>query len=145
MVNPAGQAYGHLGEVDPGVAAAWDLSGRPVMATINLAQMLALAPAEVRAVAVPGAQPLDRDLAVVVDASTPVGELLRILRSSAGPLLSTSHLFDEYSGPQVGEGKVSYAFALRFQPETAGDERAVERAMNRIRGALQHHLGAQIR
>ena len=115
------------------------------MAIVNLAQLLALAPDEVRAVAVPGAQPLDRDLAVVVDASTPLGEVLRILRSSAGPLLSSSHLFDEYIGPQVGEGRISYAFALRFQPETAGDERAVERAMSRIRGALQHHLGAQIR
>jgi hypothetical protein len=40
---------------------------------------------------------------------------------------------------------VSYAIALRFQPEKAGDEKAVERAMNKLRGALQHHLGAQIR
>ena len=48
-------------------------------------------------------------------------------------------------GPQIGEGKVSYAIALRFQPETAGDDRSVERAMKRIGGALQHHLGAEIR
>jgi phenylalanyl-tRNA synthetase beta chain len=145
MVDPAGRAYGHVGEVDPAVAAAWDLPGRPVMAVVNLPQLLALVAAEVRAVAVPAAQPLDRDLAVVVDVGTPVGEVLRILRASAGPTLSASRLFDEYRGPQVGEGKVSYAFALRFQPEAGGDERAVERAMNRIRGALQHHLDAQIR
>jgi len=50
-----------------------------------------------------------------------------------------------YRGPQVGDEKVSYAIALRFQPEAAADERTIERAMNRIRGALQHHLGAQIR
>ena len=98
-----------------------------------------------RAAPVPAAQPLDRDLAVVVDAATPVGEVLRVLRSSAGPLLADSRLFDEYRGPQVGEGRVSYAIALRFQPGAAGDERAVERALDRIRGALQHHLGAQIR
>jgi phenylalanyl-tRNA synthetase beta subunit len=82
---------------------------------------------------------------VVVDLATPVGEVLRIVRSSAGPQLSASRLFDEYRGPQAGEGKVSYAIALRFQPEAAGDERDVERALNRIRGALQHHLGAEIR
>jgi hypothetical protein len=35
--------------------------------------------------------------------------------------------------------------ALRFQPETSGDERPVERAMNRVRGSLKHHLGAEIR
>jgi phenylalanyl-tRNA synthetase beta subunit len=67
------------------------------------------------------------------------------VRTTAGPMLAGSRLFDEYRGPQVGEGKVSYAIALRFQPETAGDEKSVERAMGRIRGALQHHLGAQIR
>jgi phenylalanyl-tRNA synthetase beta chain len=145
ILDPSGHAYGNLGEVDPSVVGAWDLPGRPLVAIVNLPQLLALVPAQVRAAPVPAAQPLDRDLAVVVDEATPVGELLRILRNNAGPLLSSSHLFDEYRGPQVGEGKVSYAIALRFQPETAGDERSVERAMNRIRGALQHHLDAQIR
>jgi phenylalanyl-tRNA synthetase beta chain len=145
VVDATGHAYGNLGEVDPGVAAAWDLPGRAVMAVINLPQLLALAPVVVRAAGVPAAQPLDRDLAVVVDAATSLGEVLRVLRSSAGPLLAGSSVFDEYRGPQVGEGRVSYAIALRFQPETAGDERAVERSLDRIRGALQHHLGAQIR
>jgi phenylalanyl-tRNA synthetase beta chain len=145
ILDSSGHAYGNLGEVDPAAARAWDLPGRPVVAVVNLPQLLALAPAQVRAVPVPAAQPLDRDLAVVVDADTPVGEVLRILRANAGPLLSASRLFDEYRGPQVGEGKVSYAIALRFQPESAGDERGVERAMKRIGGALQHHLGAQIR
>jgi phenylalanyl-tRNA synthetase beta chain len=145
MVDPVGHAYGNLGEADPAVAAAWGLPGRPVMAVINLPHLLALAPSEVRAAAIPAAQPLDRDLAVVVDVATPVGEVLRILQGNAGPLLASARLFDEYRGPQVGDGRVSYAIALRFQPETAGDERAVERAMKRIAGALQHHLGAQIR
>ncbi|TMB55203.1 MAG: hypothetical protein E6J47_07030 [Chloroflexi bacterium] len=93
----------------------------------------------------PAAQPLDRDLAVVLDESTPVGELLRIVRMNAGPLLVEARLFDTYRGPQVGEGKVSYAIALRFQPDAAGDEREVERAMGRLRGALEHHLAAQLR
>jgi phenylalanyl-tRNA synthetase beta chain len=145
MVDPSGHPYGNLGEVSPAVAAAWDLPGRPMMAVINLPQLLALAPEQVRAEPIPSAQPVDRDLAVVVDATTPVGEVLRILRESAGPLLAASRLFDVYRGPQVGKEKVSYAIALRFQPEAAADERTIERAMNRIRGALQHHLAAQIR
>ena len=145
VVDATGHAYGNLGEVDPRVASAWDLPGRPVMAVINLPQLLALVPAVTRAASVPAAQPLDRDLAVVVDASTPVGEVLRVLRRSAGPLLSEARLFDEYRGTQVGEGRVSYAIALRFQPAVAGDDRAVERSLDRMRGALQHHLGAQIR
>jgi phenylalanyl-tRNA synthetase beta chain len=145
IVDAAGRAYGSLGEVHPRVAAAWGLPGRPVVAAVNLGQVLDMLPDEVTAVPVPAAQPIDRDLAISVDEATPLGEVVRILRSGAGPTLVEARLFDVYRGEQVGEGRISYAFALRFQPESAGDDRTVERAMNRLRGALQHHLGAQIR
>jgi phenylalanyl-tRNA synthetase beta chain len=144
MVDPGGAAYGSLGEVHPRVADAWGLPGRPVIAAINLGQLLALV-REPRVTPVPAAQPVDRDLAVIVDEATPLGDLLRVVRASAGPMLVTARVFDVYRGDQVGEGRVSYAVALRFQPETAGDEKSVERAMNRVRGSVQHHLGAQIR
>jgi phenylalanyl-tRNA synthetase beta chain len=88
---------------------------------------------------------VDRDLAVVLDAATPVGELLRLARRNAGPLLADMKLFDVYRGAQVGEGRVSYGLGFRFQPESAADEKAVDRAMDKIRGALRHHLGAEIR
>jgi phenylalanyl-tRNA synthetase beta chain len=145
MVDVAGHAYGSAGEVHPAVAEAWGLPGRPVVAAINLPQLFALVPEGVRAAPVPSAQPIDRDLAVVVDEATPLGELVRVVRASAGPLLGTARVFDVYRGEQVGDGKVSYAVALRFQPESAGDEPSIERAMRRVRGSLEHHLGAQIR
>ncbi|MEP6470127.1 MAG: phenylalanine--tRNA ligase subunit beta [Chloroflexota bacterium] len=145
VLDAGGRAYGSVGEVHPRVAEAWGLPGRPVIAAMNLGQLFALLPEEVVATLIPAAQPIDRDLALSVEESTPLGELLRILRSSAGPNLVEARVFDVYRGEQVGAGRVSYAIALRFQPETAGDEKGVERAMKRLRGALQHHLGAQIR
>ncbi|HET6745818.1 MAG TPA: hypothetical protein VFH90_08225, partial [Candidatus Limnocylindria bacterium] len=145
IVDASGRAYGSLGEVHPRVAEAWGLPGRPVIAAINLGQLFELVPPQVTAVPVPAAQPIDRDLAVAVPEATPLGELLRVLRSSAGPNLVDARVFDVYRGEQVGTGRVSYAIALRFQPESAGDEKGVERAMSRLRGALQHHLDAQIR
>jgi phenylalanyl-tRNA synthetase beta chain len=145
IVDATARDYGSLGEVHPRVAEAWGLPGRPVIASVNLGALLSLLPDEVLMRPVPAAQPVDRDLAVSVDEATPLGELLRVLRVSAGPLLVEARPFDVYRGPQVGEGRVSYAIALRFQPEKSGDEKAVERAMNKLRGALQHHLGAQIR
>jgi phenylalanyl-tRNA synthetase beta chain len=145
LVDPSGHDYGSLGEVDPRVAEAWGIPGRPVIAAINLPQLLALVPDSFRVQPVPAAQPVDRDLAVILDAETPVGELLRIVRVNAGPMLADAHLFDIYRGEQVGAGRVSYAITLRFQPETAGDEKGVEKAMNKVRGALTHHLKAEIR
>ena len=145
ICDAAGRPYGSLGEVHPRVVAAWDLAGRPVDASLSVDRLLALLEdgAAVRAPA--SAQPVDRDLAVIVEEATPVGELLRIARMSAGPLLDELRLFDVYRGEQIGDGRVSYAIALRFQPAEAGEEAAVDKALNKIRGSLRHHLGAEIR
>ena len=37
------------------------------------------------------------------------------LRVGGGPLLESVQLFDIYTGPQIGEGRKSLAFALRFR------------------------------
>ena len=147
VVDNADRSYGSVGEVDPGVAAAWGLPGRPVVAALHLdpGGLFGLTPLSARATPPPAAQPVDRDLAVVLDAATPVGELLRLARRNAGPLLADLRLFDVYRGAQVGEGRASYGLGFRFQPVSAGDEKAVDRAMDKIRGALRHHLGAEIR
>jgi phenylalanyl-tRNA synthetase beta chain len=129
------------------MAMSWDLPGRPLVAALHLEPngMFDLPPLSQRAGPVPAAQPVDRDLAVVLDAATPVGELLRLARRNAGPMLADLHLFDVYRGAQVGEGRISYGLAFRFQPRSVADERAVDRAMDKVRGALRHHLGAEIR
>jgi len=145
IVDPAGKEYGSIGELHPKVAAAWDLPGRPVIAAMAMGRLTGLAPQQPRVAEVPATQPVDRDLAVVLDEATPVGELLRIVRLNAGPMLADLRLFDAYRGEQIGAGKVSYALALRFQPDRPGDEKAVERVLNKVRGAVRHHLGATVR
>jgi phenylalanyl-tRNA synthetase beta chain len=147
IVDATGRHYGSLGEAHPTVTAAWDLPHPPIVGAIHLdpGGMFGLEPRSERAGPVPAAQPVDRDLAVVVDEATPLGELLRITRQNGGPLLASASLFDVYRGPQIGEGRVSYAIALRFQPITADDEPGIARAVEKIGGALRHHLGAEIR
>jgi phenylalanyl-tRNA synthetase beta chain len=147
IVDANGKHYGSLGEAHPTVTAAWDLPHPPIVAAIHLdpGGLFGLEPRSERAGPVPSAQPIDRDLAVVVDQATPLGDVLRIARQNGGALLARVELFDEYRGPQIGEGRVSYALALRFQPVTPGDEPTVARAMEKISGALRHHLAADIR
>jgi phenylalanyl-tRNA synthetase beta chain len=147
VVDGGDKSYGSVGEVDPTVAAAWGLPGRPMVGALHLdpGGVFGLPPLSQRATPPPAAQPVDRDLAVVLDATTPVGELLRLARRNAGPLLADLRLFDIYRGTQVGEGRVSYGLGFRFQPASAAEEKAVDRAMDKIRGALRHHLGAEIR
>ena len=145
VCDPSGRPYGSLGEVHPRVVEAWGITGRPVDAAIDVDRLLGLVPERIDARTPSAAQPVDRDLAVVIDEGTPVGELLRVARMSAGPTLYELRLFDVYRGDQIGPGRVSYAIGLRFQPEEAGDEKAVDKALNKVRGSLRHHLGADIR
>ena len=145
ICDASGRPYGSLGEVHPSVVEAWGLAGRPVDASIDLDQLLDLVETDTRSRPVVDAQPIDRDLAVVVDEGTPVGELLRIARMSAGLSLVDLRLFDMYRGEQIGAGRVSYALALRFQPDGDSGPKAIEKSLNKIRGALRHHLAAEIR
>ena len=55
------------------------------------------------------------DVALIVDAAVPAATVESALRRGAGPLLESVELFDVYTGPQVGEGRKSLAFALRFR------------------------------
>jgi phenylalanyl-tRNA synthetase beta chain len=51
----------------------------------------------------------------VVDASVAAADVEAALREGAGELLESIRLFDVYTGDQVGEGKKSLAYALRFR------------------------------
>ena len=55
------------------------------------------------------------DIAVVVDDAVSVDEVEQAVRRGAGNLLESVRLFDVYTGPQIGTGRKSLAFALRFR------------------------------
>ena len=74
ICDAAGRPYGSLGEVHPRVVEAWSLpAGRSTPRSTWT--LLGLVPERIDARAV-RSQPVDRDLAVVVDEATPVGEVL---------------------------------------------------------------------
>jgi len=106
---------GHAGELHPRVCRAFGVPARTSVAELDLDALLA------RAVAVPSAPQLSaypvakEDVALIVDAGLPSAELAATLREGAGPLCESVRLFDVYTGQQVGEGRKSLAFALRFR------------------------------
>jgi len=55
------------------------------------------------------------DLAFVVDDDVWADQVLATLRDAGGTLLESVHCFDEFRSEQLGEGRRSLAFALRFR------------------------------
>jgi len=112
-----GRRVGLAGELHPRVVAATGLPPRTVAAEANLDVLLAAAAAlpPVPAPVVSHYPPASVDVALVVAEDTPAAEVAAALRAGAGPLLEALRLFDVYTGPQVGAGKRSLAFALRLR------------------------------
>lgn len=114
--TPAGPvSIGYAGELHPRVCTATGVPPRTVAAEINLSLLLANA---VLVVAAPDFSTLPvakEDVALVVADEIPAAAVAATLREGAGALCESVRLFDVYTGDQIGEGKRSLAFALRFR------------------------------
>jgi phenylalanyl-tRNA synthetase beta chain len=84
---------------------------------------------------------VERDLAVVVPLEVLAGDLVAAVR--AEPLVRSAAPFDEYRGPQVGEGKKSLALRIVLQSDegTLTDVDA-DAALARITATLRERFDA---
>lgn len=116
QLRVGGVIVGYAGELHPRVCPQWDLPTRVCGFAIDLDEAIALAhdlvPHGPSVRTFPVAK---EDVAVVVDESVPAAEVQQALAEGAGDLLESIRLFDVYTGSQIGEGKKSLAFALRFR------------------------------
>jgi phenylalanyl-tRNA synthetase beta chain len=136
---------GHAGELHPRVVAAFGLPQRAAAVELNLDVLLAAAPEGGEIPPLSSHPVAKEDVALIVDAEVPAAEVEAALRAGAGALLESVHLFDIYTGPQVGEGRKSLAFALRFRApdrtltdaETAAARAAAVAQAGRETGAVQ--------
>ncbi|WP_106398597.1 phenylalanine--tRNA ligase subunit beta [Actinocorallia populi] len=126
---------GHAGELHPRVLKAYGLPPRTAALELELDRLDAeYAPVAPHVSTYPVAT---QDVALVVADSVPAAEVEAALREGAGGLLESLRLFDVYTGDQVGEGRKSLAYALRFraadrtlkaEEATAARDAAVARA-----------------
>lgn len=104
---------GHAGELHPRVTKAYGLPPRTCAMELELRRLGAPVPPKAPHVSTyPVAA---QDVALVVDSGVPAADVETALRDGAGELLEAIRLFDVYTGEQVGEGRKSLAYSLRFR------------------------------
>ncbi|MFC7619055.1 phenylalanine--tRNA ligase subunit beta [Microlunatus sp. GCM10028923] len=114
-LSVAGRVIGYAGELHPRVIEAAGLPERACAAEFDCDALIDLAP-DLGTVAAISSHPVAKeDVALIVDEAVPAAEVEAALVAGAGNLLESVRLFDSYTGPQVGEGKKSLAYALRFR------------------------------
>jgi phenylalanyl-tRNA synthetase beta chain len=144
-ITVGGKEIGVVGELHPSTLAVFDLDGRAVALDLD-ADALIAARGERKAVELPRYPAVQRDIAVVVDADVPAGELHRTIKEGGGSSLDSVRAFDDYRGDQVGEGRKSIAFALTFRsPERTLTDAEVEKVLSEIRKRLEKKHGARFR
>jgi len=140
-----GREIGVVGELHPSTLAVFDLDGRAVALDVD-ADALIAARGERKATELPRYPAVQRDIAVVVDANVPAGEIHRTIKEAGGNSLESLRAFDEYRGDQAGEGRKSIAFTLTFRsPERTLTDAEVEKVLSEIRKRLEKKHGARFR
>jgi phenylalanyl-tRNA synthetase beta chain len=142
-----GELVGTLGELHPRVAPTYDLADRSVLvAELDLARLLAAAPARFTYTPVSRFPAALRDIAVIVDNATPAERVVGEIRVAGGEMLRAIRLFDLYRGESIPAGTKSLAFALSYQADDRTlTDKEVDKAHKKIEERLKHVLKAQIR
>jgi phenylalanyl-tRNA synthetase beta chain len=144
---------GHAGELHPRVITAFGLPARTAAMELDLSAIEAAADAlgPVEAPAISGYPPATQDVALLVPQAVPAADveaaLVAGVRGSDEPgLLEEVRLFDVYTGEQVGEGRKSLAYTLRFrapdrtltaEETSAARDAAVAEAARRVGAVLR--------
>ena len=97
VLTIAGKQAGVLGEVHPTAAENYGISERVYLAELELDALFAGIVPERKYRALPRYPAVDRDLAVVLDASVPAGSVAAAIRKAAGKLCEKTELFDVYN------------------------------------------------
>ncbi|MBU8932743.1 MAG: phenylalanine--tRNA ligase subunit beta [candidate division Zixibacteria bacterium] len=87
-----------------------------------------------------------RDLAMIVAADVPAGELVKAAQDAAGPLAEEVSIFDLYTGKQIEQGKKSIALAIIYRsPERSLSGQEVDAMQQDVVAALIKKFNAEIR
>ncbi len=140
-----GEEAGIVGEVAPDVAARYGLEAAIVF-ELDIDRVGAGTRRSPHFRALSSYPPVNIDLAFAVDDTVPAAAVAATVRRSGGPLLEAVRLFDDFRSEQLGAGRRSLGYALRFRALdrtlTDGDVAPLRRAI--IDAVVTEH-GASLR
>lgn len=139
-----GQAIGHVGELSPTVARAYEIPGRVAIAELDLGPLLA--PIGTPQASSPSVfPPADFDLSFLIDTGSAVADLMSTTIAAGGDLVESAHIFDVFTGAGVPDGDraVAVRYRLRAADRTLTNEEVapVRQAMIEAASAM----GARLR
>ncbi|MCF7741000.1 MAG: phenylalanine--tRNA ligase subunit beta [Candidatus Marinimicrobia bacterium] len=89
---------------------------------------------------------IERDVSILVNTSTRVGDVMELIRNNGGKHLQEVQFYDLYQGENIQENKKSLTFNLIFQnPERTLKDQEIDQQMNIIFNQLKKKVDAKLR
>ncbi|SFF17532.1 phenylalanine--tRNA ligase subunit beta [Streptomyces mirabilis] len=118
VVDGQENVIGYAGELHPGVLKTLGLPARTCAMELDLDALEQASAGLPKGPKISTFPVATQDVALVVDKTVPHVDVEAALREGAGELLESIRLFDVYeNSEQLGEGKKSLAYALRFRAD----------------------------
>jgi phenylalanyl-tRNA synthetase beta chain len=140
------KSLGWMGKVRASVLRDWEIEHDVYLAELDLDVLLSAKFDVPQFQSIPEFPPALRDLAVLVNADVPAGDLLETVRKTGGKSLKKVDVFDIYRGKPVPDGKKSVALSLTFQSqEQTLTDKQTQKHINKILNKLQRNFQAELR
>lgn len=138
-----GQSIGYFGRLHPSLEDALDLGATWVAELDQVAVLQSYVSGFTEISRFPSVR---RDIALLIDDNINVSEIQQLIERTGGEFLSSTWLFDVYTGQGVEQGKRSLAFALLWQhPSRTLEDTEVKSGMDHIIQVLEDTYKATLR
>ena len=135
-----------IGKVDEKTARAFNIKQDLYVSLIDFDVLSNLRKTKIDVKTLPKFPAAPRDLAIIVEESVKVGEILALIKEIGGEILEKVELFDLFKGKQIGENKKSLAFAMTYRSrERSLENEEVQAVHNKIAETIKKQFKAEIR
>ncbi|HUV30208.1 MAG TPA: phenylalanine--tRNA ligase subunit beta [Acidobacteriota bacterium] len=137
---------GPVGKVSEAVARKFDIKQPLYLAELSISDLIALCRDKAEFEPLPVYPAAPRDLAIVVDVTTRVGDMLDRIAATAGQLADAIDVFDVYVGRQIEQGKKSVGVSISYRSsERSLSSQEVDGLQQNIIDMLKRDFNAEIR
>ena len=141
------KVIGVMGELHPNQIEKYDLGkNNAVVLEMNLEALLDAKVSETKMSQISRFPSVSRDLAFVLDASTPSSDIIRAVKKVGGSYVINCEVFDIYQGANIAEGKKSMAITVTYRKDDGTlTDKEIGDAEEKIKFELSRNFKAEIR
>ena len=141
------QVIGVMGELHPNQIEKYDLGKTSAVALeMNVELLLEAKVSETKMSPISRFPSVCRDLAFVLDANIPAGDIVKAVKKVGGTFVTNCEVFDVYQGANIAEGKKSMAITITYRKDDGTlTDKEISDAEDNIKFELSRNFKAEIR